>query len=124
MTKLKEGIVLFSALLVVVSIVIDFYAVAYLNYGHPPGSGIVVLIVFICISPFVFISTLLGFHMQLTDTRYRIKPLPQAQQAESSSRTKHLVGAPFLFTCHGINVLYAFIGVCVIFFKVILGQSL
>lgn len=102
MKKILEGFVISSAILVLLGTLIIFYALGYMNYGHPPGSGIVFIIVLMIVSPIAFIASIVGFCVK--------RPLA--------------LNEPLVYVALGINVFLIFFDICVLVFKVILGAPL
>ena len=103
MKRMGEYLVVVSGVLVLVSILVIFYAVAFMRSGHPPASGIVALIVILGLSPVAILATVAGLL-----SGERASGLPQK----------------LVHTMLGVNVTFVFIVACIFVFKVILGAPI
>ncbi|OZG71348.1 hypothetical protein BTA51_20565 [Hahella sp. CCB-MM4] len=85
------------------AIAVIFYAMAYMRSGHPPASGYVFLIVMFITSPLAIISVLFGFFINKATTTLNPK---------------------LVFSMLGVNIVFVFIVLCIVIFKVILGKPI
>lgn len=103
MNKLRVILIYTSGISVYISLAIVMYAIAYLNRGHPPGSGIVALFVFLFASPIWLLGGICGFWQLLL-------------KAGKES--------PWLWIAHGSTCVAIAIVLLIFLFKVVLGKTI
>jgi hypothetical protein len=103
MRHLLDRFVITAGCGVLLAEIVILLATAYLGGGHPPASGIVVLLVFLIMGPVSVIAAIAGL----------------------SARQRHGAGGgPLLFVMTGVNLSFAVFAVMVIVLKVVLGRSI
>ncbi|MCB1049970.1 MAG: hypothetical protein H6510_17950 [Acidobacteria bacterium] len=100
---MKFWFVTLSALIVLFALLVCLVAAGTMRSGHPPASGIVVLVVFMLIGPLSSIAALIGLFT---------KPRPDMPRFK------------WFFIATGIHVLCALFCLMVWFFKSVLGWTL
>jgi hypothetical protein len=102
MRGLIDGFVIASGCGVLAAEIGMLLAMAYLRGGHPPASGIVVMLVLLVMGPVSAIAALVGL----------------------SARARDQVPArKLLFVMTGVNLSFAVLALMVFVLKVVLGQS-
>jgi hypothetical protein len=106
MRGLIDGFVIASGCGVLAAEIGMLLAMAYLRGGHPPASGIIVMLVLLIMGPVSAIAAIVGLSA-------RARPLDNEAHA-----------GRLLFVMTGVNLSFAVLALMVFVLKVVLGQSI